>query len=366
MKKKVWLITYVGSANYGAALQLFATYKALEKIGCDVAIVNYENKYEVKQKSLKYLLTNVRLKQKIVWLISSFVFDVRKNSINNFSEFYKSMTYTRKIYKVNEMIGKADIYCVGSDQVWNPKITHGFDEVFCLANDDLHKKISFASSMGSAEFGLYDTSILKTHLRNFDALSVREQVAANYIKENITNKVVTVVDPTFLFDKDDWMNFWSYKKERPISDKYVLIYALGGYFNECNTLARQIANKIGAKVVAITLSTRKKNVDEILTNVTPELFVHYIANASFVVTNSFHGTCFSINLGIPFYSIKYAKNPFRASELLEKCGLKKRFYCGKNQIEDCMFKNDDILDAQIYLKEESAKSMKWLRNAIYE
>ena len=60
MKKKVWLITYVGSANYGAALQLFATYKALEKIGCDVAIVNYENKYEVKQKSLKYLLTNVR------------------------------------------------------------------------------------------------------------------------------------------------------------------------------------------------------------------------------------------------------------------------------------------------------------------
>ena len=100
---------------------------------------------------------------------------------------------------------------------------------------------------------------------------------------------MTVVDPTFLFDKDDWMNFWSYKKERPISDKYVLIYALGGYFNECNTLARQIANKIGAKVVAITLSTRKKNVDEILTNVTPELFVHYIANASFVVTNSFHG-----------------------------------------------------------------------------
>ena len=103
-----------------------------------------------------------------------------------------------------------------------------------------------------------------------------------------------------------------------------------------------------------------------LNHETPLEFVNYIKNAAFVVTNSFHGTCFSIIYGTPFYSVRYGDNPARAEELLEKYHLSDRLYREGNPIDDNLMSNDDIYLARLKLEEDATASEKWLEGALNE
>ncbi|MFA9464607.1 MAG: polysaccharide pyruvyl transferase family protein [Velocimicrobium sp.] len=368
MKKKMCLVTYSNSPNYGAALQLFATYKAFEKLNCDVVVLNYENNYEASHNSLQFLFVKKPIKDKIRWLLASFFFGGAKNSKRNFSEFYSKMNYTKKISSAEELfnIEGIDAFCVGSDQVWNPQITNGFDDVFCLRNNFITHKFSYASSMGSANFNDYDTEKFITAMKGFEKISVREEIAAEFVRENISEQVRKVVDPTLLFDSEQWKKIINLSIEKnPIKEKYVLIYALGGLFKESNRIAHEIAERIGAKVAAITLSNRPKGVDYLLNHTTPEEFVQYISNASFVVTNSFHGTCFSIIFGTPFYSIRFNDNPTRAEELLRKYNLQHRMICKGDSLDIAALQINDIYNANMLIKQDSYDSILWLGDAVY-
>lgn len=366
MKKTIYLITYSKSANYGAALQLYANYKYLEKLGFEVKVVDYQNPYENSQKGIKFLFSNSSVMQKVRWFISSYFFGVMRNSRMNFDSFYNLMNYTDHVKSVEELQDKADIYCVGSDQVWNPLITNGFDSVFTLDYPLSGKKISYASSMGSLNFANYDTNCFHEALKAFDLLSVREQKAADYIREMQLNTVEIVLDPTLLFGRDEWLKICENEIQRPIKGKYVLVYSLAGKSAECGQIANKVAQYIGAEVVNITLSNRKKGIGKDVTNVTPLMFVNYIANASFVVTNSFHGTCFSINMGTPFCSVRFSENPGRAIELLSKFNLLHRLISANDDfiVSEQMVDNLDLISLKSCLAAEIDKSKRWLSNAV--
>lgn len=367
MNRKICLITYCSSNNYGAALQLYATYKELECIGHDVTVLNYKNKYEASQQSFRFLLTGVGLKSKARYLISTCLFATRKNSKKNFSDFYSNLQYTPPVSDIAEVkkMTQFDVFCVGSDQVWNPRITDGFDEVFTL-NGKVARKISYASSMGSLQFGGYDEKDFIRRLADFDSISVREKGAYEYLQKHLPDKVINqVVDPTILYGREGWDKSIREAGELDsITEKYVLVYALGGCFDRLNVLAHKIAAKLDAKVAAITLSSRPKKVDYLLNHATPLEFVNYIKNAAFVVTNSFHGTCFSLIYGTPFYSVRYDDNPARAEELLERYHLADRLYREGDLIDNALLSSDDIDPAQLRLKEDAATSEKWLEGAI--
>lgn len=369
MNKKICLITYCSSYNYGAALQLFATYKKLEMMGNKVTILDYQNEFEASQLSLRYLLTNADLKAKTRFILSSYVFCSRSNGKKNFLDFYRCMNYTQHVKSIREVekMKQFDIFCVGSDQVWNPRITDGFDEVFTL-NGKLPRKISYASSMGSLQFDGFSEKELISRLADFDSISVREKGAYQYLAQRLPDKAVEqVVDPTILYGRECWdKSICEANVKPPLPEKYVLVYALGGCFESLNSLAHKIAVKIGAKVAVITLSNRPKKVDYLLNHATPLEFVNYIKNAAFVVTNSFHGTCFSLIYGTPFYSVRYGDNPARAEELLEKYHLSDRLYREGNPIEDGMMSNDDICLARLKLEEDATASEKWLEGALNE
>ena len=367
--KRVCLVTYTGSPNYGAALQLFATYKAIRDLNCSVSVINYQNKFESEKTGLKYLFSSASIKEKAREYISSYFFGVKKNSKRNFSEFYSQMDYTQKITSVDEIkkIDGYDVFCVGSDQVWNPRITDGFDDVFTLNSSDIPRKISYASSMGSCDFKGYSDKDFINAVEKFEYISVRERIAKEYLESRTDKEIAQVVDPTFLLGYDQWNAcIENSESNSEAKEKYVLIYALGGYFEENKNVAVEIANRIGAKVYSITLSNRKKGVDRIITDATPIDFVRYIRDASFVVTNSFHGTCFSINLKVPFYSVRFGDNPARAEELLDMYGLSSRLYRHGNKIDETLLNNNDIIRAQESIDENARKSREWLRKAIYE
>lgn len=367
--KKVCLITYSGSPNYGAALQLLATYQVFQDMGCDVSVVNYQNQFESQKTGLRFLLSNVSIKEKLREFISSYIFGVKKNSKNNFSDFYNRMKYTSKITSIDEMelIGDFDIYCVGSDQVWNPYITNGFDDVFILNSNVPRKKISYASSMGSCTASEFSENKFIQSLKNFDYISVREEVAVKYLEKRINKSVKKVVDPTFLLGADGWDKFAECSSSNfAINEKYVLIYALGGDFESNKKVASKIAQMLGVKLYAITLSNRNKGIDRVISNATPFDFVQYIKNASFVVTNSFHGTCFSLMMKVPFYSVRFGANPVRTEELLSLCKLENRLFKTGDVIDEKMLKNDDILKSKNELDLLVADSLEWLRRAVYE
>ena len=97
MKKKICLISYCHSPNYGAALQLYATYKAIERLGYSPIILNYDNSHEQSQTSLKYLfLTQKDIKGFLRFLISGYIFGSKRNGVKSFEAFYNSLTYTAK------------------------------------------------------------------------------------------------------------------------------------------------------------------------------------------------------------------------------------------------------------------------------
>lgn len=367
--KKICLITYTGSPNYGAALQLFATYQTLCDMDCDVSVINYQNQFESEKRGIKFLLSNVGMKEKAREYVSSYVFGVKKNAHNNFDSFYKLMKYTKRIKSVDEMgnLGDFDVFCIGSDQVWNPKITDGFDDVYILNTAIVGKRISYASSMGSCDVSEYSSEIFIRSLENFDLISVREKLALEYLQKRMNKPIKKVIDPTFLISKQGWeKHVKSTKIAKTIKEKYVLIYALGGDFENNKVVAQIVANKIGAKVYAITLSNRNKGIDRIISNATPFDFVSLIQNASFVVTNSFHGTCFSLMMNTPFYSVRFGANPARAEELLSLCKLEKRLYLPGDRIKEELLNNSDILNAQEIIKSYVDESREWLKRAVYE
>ena len=365
-KKKVCVVTYSHSKNYGAALQLFATYKALEMRGYNPIVLNYVNEFESSNKIKDVLKRQSGLKGKMRAFVSSYLLGSIKNGINNFTPFYSKMHYTGEIHSVFEMgdFTDIDVFLGGSDQVWNPLITGEYDKVFLLADNSIKgKRVSFSSSMGSIGNAKWDDKLFVDSLEKFEKIAVREKIAKDYIKDKINKPVQVTVDPTMLFDKKHWENIILSKKNM-VNEKYILVYALGGHFDELNDLAHKIGGKIGAKVAAITLSNVYKKVDYKITTATPEDFVQLVFNAEFVVTNSFHGTCFSIIGETPFYSVYFDSNPKRVEDLLNKYGLSKRLVkidADYNVTAICI---DDIKSANKKIEVDRQDSLKWLEDAI--
>lgn len=193
-------------------------------------------------------------------------------------------------------------------------------------------------------------------------------MALNYLQKRINRPIKKVIDPTFLMGKSGWQKSLENQEYNELmTEKYVLIYALGGDFEKNKSIALSIAKRINAKVYAITLSNRNKGVDRIISDATPYDFVRYIQNASFVVTNSFHGTCFSLMMGTPFLSVRFGTNPARAEELLSYCKLEHRLQKNDklDQI-DILLDNEDVLKAQAGIALFAEESKEWLKRAVYE
>lgn len=365
---KVCLITYSRSNNYGAALQLFATYRYLERMGCQVDILNYQNVFEASKDGNGLLSISVSIKDAIRWFISGHIFRSIKNAKQNFSKFYNSMNYTAQVSSIKQIESwkDYDLFVVGSDQVWNPNLTNGFDHVFCLKSDKIKRKISYASSMGSLDFKNFDTKVLFEGLSSFTSLSVREKIAQEYLERNVRKNISIVIDPTMLFDRKEWNQLLQLDKvKNPIPEKYVLIYALGGEFDKNNSVARQVADILNIKTAVVTLSNRPKNVDYLMNNITPNQFVKLVNDAEFIVTNSFHGTCFSILFEKPFYSVKYGLNPKRTEELLNRYQLQRRIFSEGDEVDKSLINNMDVKSSSKMIAAFRAESQQWFEEAVW-
>lgn len=304
MAKKIGILTFQGSSNYGAIMQAYALNKAINSFGAHCETIDYrcqaiEKANKVEIKSVKDILKNIYKCWK-EYQCKKFVS----------KEIVLSRTFDRETIKDSDH----DIYFVGSDQVWNPRCTENDGTYFLDFLTDGKKKYSYAASIGlngSEAIQIIDDH--KTLLEDFSSVSFREHIDDCVISNLLSTKVRYDIDPVFLLSKDNWLKVCN---DRCIKDKYIFVYLIG----EPCRIGEFIANlqeKTGLKVI-----DSKKSI-EFMMHCKPYDFLSWIYNAEFIVTNSFHGTALSIIMQKIFYVECMGKSGFnyRVDNLLKLVNL---------------------------------------------
>lgn len=319
--KKIGIATIHSDLHYGAALQAYALCAFLRRKGYDAYIINYIKKPNVKCKySFPY---------NIIYKLMNFPRYIR------YRKFLRVMVTKHKYKTIKDFQNISenfDILCTGSDQVWNPLCSglNTINPVYFLDTQKQYKKIAYAASLGAYRFNETEKSIVTKLLNNYAHISVREEYTREEVirASNYSNDIPIVIDPTFLLDQLDWSKIANNIK---INQEYILIYYLDNLplILEC---AKLLKAQTGWQIIMMSNKiSRHPGVDKNIPFCGPREFLGLIKNANYILTDSFHGTAFSINFRKDFASILKKDNPYRAMSLLEKAGIKDRLI---NNIRD--------------------------------
>lgn len=365
---KIGLITFHRPVNFGAALQSVALFKAIEMQGASCEIIDYISpSFEKAYRAFK--TAQIHSVKMLFWSLAQFPRESKKN--RKFKKFVRNNTsLTKPLHTAEELkaVGTTyDSYITGSDQVWNLKCS-GNETAYFLDFVSGKPKNSYAASFGDINVDDDLKAQYNQLLGDFSAISVRETVGIDIVK-NITGKdCVQTLDPTLLLNHEQWMDI--VKSRKPlVNEPYLLVYFMAQSDEikyEMLTLARRIADEKNCRVVVIGGSLRKqKNGIYYVNAESPEDFITLFRDASFVVTNSFHGTAFSVNFGKDFYS--YVKPDLkvkgRVESLLDKLGIGERVFSYENQVSE--IKSVDYQKAYAALELERVSSIAYLRGIIH-
>lgn len=321
MREKVIarIVTFHCVPNYGAVLQSYALQQKLLEYFEDVSILDYQPKKLLKEYNV---INTYSYKSILLSLYSANSFLKKKKKFRDFMQKYYHLT-DKKYTCPDTILDCANYYFLGSDQIWNPEITGGFDKTYFAGFDKKQKSrsISYAASLGKGKFSEDEIAILSELIHNIDGISVREDEARQIIEEQCNCQAEVVVDPTLLLRKEQWECL--IKKQSRAG--YVLLYSLNGY-GETEILAEKVSRYFDLKLVEISGRRKplvKKNHEAIYT-AGPEEFLSLIHDANFIVTDSFHGTVFSILFHRPFFTVPHKTRGGRITNLLTRLGLMER------------------------------------------
>lgn len=377
---KVGILTILNVNNYGAELQCCALYRKLHKMGYDAEVINYlfginpGHKFESEKKTVPISFKQ-NIKVQLLPIVQNvFCLFYKKNKeIRNkrFEEFHlKYNRLTDKIYPSVSSLYDADfdydVICIGSDQVWNYMKGYSLEPFFACFDRNNTKKISYASSIGLSSLSKEAEEVFENELSRFSSISVREQQASDLLSRLLHKNIDVVLDSTLILNHNEWLEVANFDM-CPI-EKYILVYIVT--IKPCNyvlELARHIAKQRNLKIVRICRDAYPEHsghdVQEILT-AGPSDFVGLFAKAEFVVTNSFHGTAFSINFSKSFYSViksKHSTNS-RLTNILRKLKLDNRIIPVGSPLPN--ISDIDYFQPSERLEEERLHSLEYIRKAL--
>jgi len=323
-KRKAGILTFHCVDNYGAVLQCLALQEGLKAHFDEVEVIDYRPEYLLRD----YRAINTySLKSILMSLYSLPEFLKKKRGFRDFKKQY--LNTSKKIYPTASEIKDidSDFIFVGSDQIWNSKITGGYDPAFFgkFEGSESKKIVSYAASLGQYQLSDGERKAFLSLLENVDCISVREEEGVKLISENTGKIPSLVIDPTLLIEEDFW-NRMAEKREE--CGKYVLIYNLTNA-PEMFKIAKKISREKGLEIIEIKGGRKgiSKRKHKVIYSASPKDFVDMIANAAYVVTDSFHGTAFSVIMKKDFIVIPHKTRGGRMRTLLESLGLETRI-CG--------------------------------------
>lgn len=350
--QQVGLITYHSPYNYGSVLQAYATQRAFRSLtGVEPEIVdyrptegdNYYRKLYFRHQGPKAILADLTMLP---------VQGKRERRAERFESFIDDdMGKTPKVYKepdeLGELADRYDVVISGSDQIFN-KHSNEMDRLgweyikpYTLAWSNA-RKVSYGSSPSS----MTDDDIRKIapDLLKFDRLSAREDDACERLGRLLGKPITNVCDPTLLLTGDQWSGI-----EKPygsgLPEEYIFFYSLKRprpCMRDSFPRLRELSKRTGLPVAVVTPLGGYVPPSKELVNCLdagPLEFLSLARGARGVITDSYHGTLFSLNFKRPFWTVEKAATDSRKQRILEKLGMRGRIV---ESIDHIDFRDVDI------------------------
>ena len=354
--------------NYGQLLQCYALQKYLRDLGHEAFLIRYfpdtdiphqptpiiKRIYKAFNPKKLYNFIKVKIQRKKRE-------NERQKNDRQFECFRQKYIVQTPIQystlkELQDTPPQADVYIVGSDQVWN---------YYCQFKNTLHayfldfgaentKRISYAASWGRSSISDDEISEITPLLKRFDYVSVREENGIELCKKCGYNTSEWVPDPTFLLLATTYRNLYHENTIRKIGKKYMLLYMLG---NECNFAIQAVydfAEKKNLEVIFVTGNSLTDDCHKQYYVTIPE-WLYLVDNAEFVITNSFHCGVFSVifhkQFGIVPLSGKVIEMNTRITSLFELCGIENRFITNNDfSVLDKKYRIKDISFSEKFSK----------------
>lgn len=341
-------VIIVGSAlnkNYGAIMTNYALYKAVANAGYKVAFTNYPTE-TTPERAINFFEKNTELA-------------VPKKNFRD----YNWMT---------------DTFLLGSDQLWNytcfkvHKLRYYLD--FAFSNK---KRISYAPSYGFDYLTMYGEAqseypVANSLMKRFDCISVREHAGVQISQQEYSVAATWVLDPVFLLKSEDYVSLAEEAKRKPYY-RYIASYFLI-MREQANDIMWYVAEHFKLPMINMTnndpasfIEEHKDEVIPICEDVSVEEWLYNIQNSEFVVTNSFHCTCFSIILRKNFIVIQKDWALSRLTSLLNMLGLQDRLVGSFEEMKEKEYLLDTPIDYEKVhqiLNEKRAESLRWLMDSL--
>lgn len=369
---RIAIMTVPFNNNYGGFLQAFALKRVLQDMGHEVIFVmrrrNYQRVYLNRWKNLfRYL---AKKDYECQFLNDHKLKRLSKHTNKFVNKYLKP--WTKECYRSEQLDQlrnlDVDVYIAGSDQCWRAKFAYDYidDYFFRFLKGTKKKRIAYAASFGTEEFE-YSLEMQKSVtelLKEFSAISVRESSGISLLENYFDvpkGMAVQVLDPTFLPPVEVYKDMI---KDFPVNESEYLFTYILDESEDKQELINTISDKYGLKVINQEAQTKDVSVMKPIEPV--ELWLSRIAHASFVVTDSFHGTVFSILFNKPFIvygNVNRGVTRFKA--LLGKFGLEDRYIDCKEHLDKIA--EDSSIDwnsVNAKLKERRDKSIFFLKQSL--
>lgn len=358
--KHIGILTLVFD-NYGTRLQSYALVKAIKCIlgeECKVNVIDLSISWGGEKKSnngknqLYSIITEYgiffprKIIEAIRWRLQSKKIsdDIvkRQNRKILFEEFCQRIPYTSKKYTCDDLregkVKDFDAIVIGSDQVWNMDKV-GNEDIF-FGDFPAHgtKFLTYAASFGLTKIASEKINIYSKRIKKFTNILVREDEGLAICNRLGKKDCHVVLDPTLLFNKNDYIN--DFLLNPLVDDSYILVYSLNHSLEIYNE-AYKIACSSGARMVALKRDICPPCMDKYensieFYDISPEGFLSLIANAKCIVTNSYHAMLFSINFERNYYLFlsNADEENSRFISLSKKLGLEKRVFMATEKLPE--------------------------------
>lgn len=303
---KINTLTTYDVYNYGASLQAYALQQYLMNLGHEVEIINYQPDYLTRKYNYKWVNPESKLSKcaltraayRVMKYLQRQTTFGRKRIFDTFN--HQLLKETPVKYTSYEALcaqsPQADFYIVGSDQIWNVFYETGRDPAFFLEFVKQGYKASYAASFSYLDIDAENKARIKKSLDTFDAVAVREFHGLDILK-SMGVEGTWVLDPVFLLTIDQWKQLMV--PEVP-KENYLLIYDFEGN-KELKQFAKEYALRNNLKIYAIADTYPLMYADKNFMKAGPKEFVSMIYHCKAFISNSFHGTAFSIMFNKPVF-----------------------------------------------------------------